>query len=40
MLDEAKGDLTGEEVFQAEMDILDRLEKEIDALDNLQGLKE
>lgn len=40
MLDEAKGDLTGEEAFRVEMDVLDRIEQELDALDDLQGLKE
>ena len=36
MLDEAKGDLTGEEAFLAEMDVLDKIERELDVLDDLR----
>ena len=40
MLDNAKGNLTGEEAFQAEMDVLDRLEQELDLLDDLRNENE
>lgn len=34
ILDNAKGDLTGEEAFNAEMDALDKIEQELDALED------